>query len=101
MYVGLLKQFSVNMAIAVAVIAPTPAAVSGKHATQSLNGLTCQNSWYNTYGGTTCEGNSQQKWRLHITCQMQSSHTGTWNYGPGEDGYECTFAIKNASVQWG
>jgi hypothetical protein len=49
------------LALAAAVLAPTPAAASGKHVTQSLNGLTCKSAWYNTYGGTKCTGDSQQK----------------------------------------
>jgi hypothetical protein len=90
------------IALASAVIAPTPAAAaSGKHATKSLNGLTCRSSWYHTYGGTKCAGDSQQKWRLHVTCQMFGDHTGMWNWGPGEDGYECLIGITNASVEWG
>ena len=91
----------VAVALAAAVVAPAPAATSGKHASQSLNGLTCRSSWYNTYGDTTCTGNSQQKWRLHVTCQMQGDHKGTWNYGPGSDAFECSWGITSAGVIWG
>lgn len=95
--------------ITAGVIASTPAAsanpevterFSGHHASQSRNNLTCQSSWYNTYGGTSCVGNPNQKWRLHVTCAMQPTQTGTWNYGPGSDGFECHWAIDNASVEW-
>jgi hypothetical protein len=91
----------VAMAITAGVIAPTSAAASGHHTNQSFNGLNCRSSWYHTYGGTTCTGNPHQKWRLHVTCQMQPHHTGTWNYGPGSDGYECIWRITNASIEWG
>lgn len=96
--------------IASGVIASAPAAsanpgatqsLSGNHTSQSRNNLTCQNSWYNTYGGTSCTGNPNQKWRLHVACQMQPDHTGIWNYGPGSDGFECSWATDNASVEWG
>ncbi len=89
------------MAVAAAVAAPAPAAASGKHTTKSSNGLTCRSSWYNTYGGTRCTGNSSQRWRLHVTCQWESDYNGSWSWGPGEDGYECTFGITSASVTWG
>lgn len=91
------------IALAAAVVAPAPAAASGKHVTQSLNGLTCRSSWYNTYGGTKCTGDpdSPQKWRLRVNCQMQSDHKGPWNYDEGSDGYECSFGITGAGVEWG
>lgn len=91
----------VAVAVAAAVAAPAPAAASGKHTTKSSNGLTCRSSWYNTYGGTRCTGNSSQRWRLHVTCQWESDYNGSWSWGPGEDGYECTFGITSASVTWG
>jgi hypothetical protein len=96
--------------ITAGVIASAPAAsansgvterFSGHHTSQSRNKLTCQNSWYTTYGGTSCAGNSTQKWRLHVACQMQPNYTGGWNYGPGSDGFECSWAVDNASVEWG
>ncbi len=78
-----------------------PKALSGHHTSQSRNNLTCHSSWYNTYGGTSCTGNPNQKWRLHVACQAQSDHDGLWNYGSGSDGFECWFAADNASVEWG
>lgn len=99
-----------SMMITAGVIASPPAAsansgatraVSGHHVSQSRNNLTCRSSWYNTYGGTSCTGNPNQRWRLHVTCQMQPGHKGVWNYGTGSDGYECAWAITNASVEWG
>jgi hypothetical protein len=96
--------------IASSVIASAPAAsanpgatqsLSGHHTSQSRNGLTCHSSWYNNYGGTSCTGNPNQKWRLHVACQMQPDHDGVWNYGAGSDGFECSWAIDGASVEWG
>jgi hypothetical protein len=100
----------VSMMIAAGVLLSAPAAsansgatehFSGNHTSQSRNGLTCRNAWYDTYGGTSCAGNAAQKWRLRVTCQMQPDHKGVWNYGSGSDGYECTWGINNASVEWG
>jgi hypothetical protein len=100
----------VSMMIAAGVLVSAPAAsanstmierFSGNHTSQSRNGLTCRNSWYDTYGGTSCAGNPNQKWRLHVACQMQPDHKGVWNYGPGSDGFQCSWAIDNASVEWG
>ncbi|MGH3871296.1 MAG: hypothetical protein ACRDSR_07240 [Pseudonocardiaceae bacterium] len=87
--------------LAATVVAPVPATAAGKHTTQSTNGLECRSSWYRTYGGTSCTGNSSQRWRLHITCRMQSDHKGAWYWGRGSDGFECTFGITSASVIWG
>jgi hypothetical protein len=96
--------------IAAGVLVPAPAAsanseaterFSGNHTSQSRNNLTCRNSWYNTYGGTSCAGNPNQKWRLRVACQMQPDYTGRWNYGSGSDGFQCSWAVDNASVEWG
>src|SRR5262249_21715736 len=81
---------AVSMMIAAVVLVAAPAAsansgmaerFSGKHTSQSKNDLTCRNAWYHTYGGTSCEGNPTQRWRLRVSCQMQSEHKGVWNYG--------------------
>jgi hypothetical protein len=80
--------------------AATAERLSGKHTTQSKNGLTCRNSWYTTYGGTSCTGNSAQKWRLRVACQVQSDHKGPLNYGAGSDGFECNVGVSKASVEW-
>ncbi len=74
--------------------------LSGHHTSQSKNNLTCRNSWYNTFGGTSCTGSSNQKWRLRVACQAQSDHKGPWNFGAGSDGFECNWGVSKASVEW-
>ena len=67
----------------------------------SHNGLTCNTSWHNTWGGASCHGDPNVKWRLHVACAFQSDYTGSWHYGPGSDGFECNFSVQSAGVQWG
>jgi len=67
----------------------------------SHNGLTCNTSWHNTWGGTSCHGSPHPKSRLHVACAFQSDYSGSWHYGPGSDGFECNFSVQSASVQWG
>ncbi|PPK62747.1 hypothetical protein V5P93_004002 [Actinokineospora auranticolor] len=81
-----------------------PGAFMSGHTTQKRNGLTCENRWYNTYGGTTCSGGSgaqNVKWRVHVACAAQSDYTGPWSYGSGSGGFECNFSVQNSSVEWG
>lgn len=85
---------------AAATRAPAVSPLSG-HTSSSHNGLTCNNNWYNTYGGSTCSGNTTTKWRSHVACASQSDYTGQWHYGAGSDGFECTFSVQNSSVEWG
>jgi hypothetical protein len=68
--------------------------------TQSRNGLTCRNEWFDTLGKTNCTGNSNQEWRLKLTCQFQGDIRGTWQQGAGSDQNECTFRVTGASVEW-
>jgi hypothetical protein len=75
-------------------------AILAGSSTQSRNGLTCNNQWFNTLGKTNCTGNNSQEWRLKLTCQFQGDIYGTWQQGPGSDQNECTFRVTGASVQW-
>lgn len=68
--------------------------------TQSRNGLTCNNQWFDTLGKTNCTGNSSQEWRLKLTCQFQGDIRGSWQQGPGSDQNECNFRVTGASVEW-
>jgi hypothetical protein len=77
----------------------SPAFANGS-TTSTVNGLTCHSTWYNTWGGTSCTGNSGQGWRLHVACEAQPDYVGEWHYGPGSDGFECDFGVQNATVQW-
>jgi hypothetical protein len=71
------------------------------HSTQSHNGLTCNNWWGNTAGGTNCSGARNVKWRLRVRCAYQGDYTGSWQYGRGNDSFECNFRVQSASVEWG
>jgi hypothetical protein len=63
---------------------------------------TLRNRWWgNTAGGTNCSGHRNVKWRLHVACAYQGDYTGSWQYGPGSDSFECNFGVQSAGVQWG
>jgi hypothetical protein len=86
--------------MAMAGVTAPASASSGHHIWQTDNALSCESSWYNTFGGTTCTGNPHQGWRLHVKCWGQGSYTGPWNWGAGSDGFECTWSVTHASVEW-
>lgn len=76
-----------------------PAMASGK-GTSRRNGLTCNTSWKNTWGGVNCHGDSTQRWRMHVACGFQPDHVGTWHQGRGTDAYECNFSVEGVDVEW-
>jgi hypothetical protein len=78
-----------------------PEATAAGSSEQKNDGLTCKNKWHNTWGGTKCTGNNGVKWRLRVACKWQGDYRGPWNDGPGSDGFECTFGVQSASVEWG
>ncbi|SDM98091.1 hypothetical protein [Allokutzneria albata] len=84
-------------------VAESGAARSGT-TSQSKNGLTCTNKWYNTSGGTNCAGTgsaaTKQKWRLRVRCSVQPDYTGSWQAGPGSDRFECRTSVQSASVEF-
>ncbi|GAA4028773.1 hypothetical protein GCM10022247_62270 [Allokutzneria multivorans] len=97
--------FAAGAAVAI-LVGATPSALaendvarSGK-TDQSMNGLTCVNEWFNTYGGTKCTGAADQMWRLHVACSTQTDYTGGWHTGPGSDGFECKFQVQTTSVEF-
>ncbi len=49
---------------------------------------------------TKCTGNKTVKWRFKVRCQFQSDFTGTTYTGTGSDGFECTFGVQGASVEF-
>jgi hypothetical protein len=89
-------------AASASTVTPTTVSPASGSSTQSHNGLTCHNQWFNTAGSTTCTGNAPNvKWRQHVSCQFQGDHTGPWEFGAGSESFECNFGITGVSVQWG
>lgn len=82
------------------VTPPDEVIIMAGSSTQSRNGLTCHNEWFNTLGRTNCTGNSTQKWRLKLTCQFQGDIYGEEQSGPGSDQNECTVRVTGASISW-